>query len=207
VSTAAQPSSIDLSNYVADLQREVYDPNSTTNFANLQESDWVGHLADAFWEARLDGLLQGYICSDDGIITPLTTSGAPAGAWTSNPQAQNWSADYQWREMVQLVILYASFRIIRNALRGLRTAFAASAGAVRYEYQQSASMLTTIMQDVMNRRNMLLARLSDLGTTQVTMIDSIIARDQSLMQGMTYWVGAGDMIPGAYGAFGYDEPA
>jgi len=205
----ADPVVADLSNYTANLIREVADPASPTanGFGALTDDDLVGHLADASWDCRLDGLLQGYTCDEDGIITQISSTNAPPSnitALTSNPQLQNWSADGQWREMVQLIILYASFRILRNSLRNLRTAFAAAAGPVRYEYQQSAIMLTEIMKDVVNRRNVVLARLSDLGTTTVTVIDSIMARDDSLMSGATYWVTSGDMLPSSY-VYGFSQ--
>lgn len=204
----AAPVLADLSNYVANLQREVMDPSTaaSTQFTTLTDDDWTGQLSDAFWEARLDGLLQGYVCDDSGIITLISTTNSPAnpGQPYANNQNMNWSADGQIREQVQLIILYASFRILRNTLRNIRTQFAASAGSVKFEYAQSATLLTQLMADIMNRRNMILARLSDLGTTQVTMIDTIIARDQSLMDQVTYWVGGGELMPGVYGGQGYD---
>jgi hypothetical protein len=206
----------DLSNYTANLQREVMDPSTpaTSQFTDLTDDDWLGHLADAFWEARLDGVLKGYTCDDNGIIyTTDTVVVPPASATALGPpdpaqpyatsMSLSWSADGQAREMVQLVILYASFRLLRNQLRAVRTAFAASAGPTRFEYQQSASLLTEIMRDIVNRRNLILARLSDLGTTQVSVIDSIMARDESLMSQLTYWVAAGDLMPHGHGLYGY----
>ena len=206
----------DLSNYTANLQREVMDPSAAANtqFTTLTDDDWLGHLADAFWEARLDGVLKGYTCDDNGIIYTTDTVVTPPASATplgppdpaqpyAVPSALSWSADGQAREMVQLIILYASFRILRNMLRSIRTAFSAAAGPTRYEYQQSASLLTEIMRDIVNRRNLVLARLSDLGTTQVSVIDSIMARDESLMTQLTYWTANGDMYPNTYSRYGY----
>jgi hypothetical protein len=217
MSVAPSPIVADLSNYVANLQREVMDPTAPadTQFTSLTDDDWTGHLSDAFWECRLDGVLHGYTCDDNGIIYTIGTV-VPAGSASAtalgppDPMQQfavntnmSWSADGQAREMVQLVILYASFRILRNMLRTIRTAFSASAGPTRFEYQQSASLLTEIMKDVVNRRNLILARLSDLGTTPVSVIDGIMARDESLMGELTYWVAAGDILPQSYGLYGY----
>jgi hypothetical protein len=219
MSAAPSPIVADLSNYTANLQREVMDPTvaAEAQFTSLTDDDWLGHLSDAFWEARLDGVLKGYTCDDNGIIytvgTVVAAGSASATALGPPDPAQqyavntnmSWSADGQAREMVQLVILYASFRILRNMLRAMRTAFSAAAGPTRFEYQQSASLLTEIMRDVVNRRNLILARLSDLGTTQVSVIDSIMARDESLMDQLTYWVGAGDLLPQSRGLYGYGE--
>jgi hypothetical protein len=205
MSTAANPVLADLSNYVANLQREVMDPTlaATTQFTTLLDDDWVGYLSDGFWEARLDGLLQGYFCDENGIITGIGVFNAanPVQSAASS-QNMNWSADGQVREMVQLVILYASFRLMRNTLRGLRTMFSASAGPVKFEYQQSASVLAAIMKDIVDRRNLILARLSDLGSTQVSVIDSIMARDSSLMYQDTYWVTGGDSYPNSRDGYG-----
>jgi hypothetical protein len=207
MSSTSAPVLVDLSNYVPNLQREVMDPSiaATSQFTTLQETDWLGHLADAFWEARLDGVLQGYYCDENGLITGVSTTNYPANPSQpyANNQNMNWSADGQVREMVQLVILYASFRLIRNTLRNLRTSFSTAAGPVRYEYQQAATVLTGIFQDIINRRNLILARLSDLGTTPVAVIDSIIARDESLRDQLTYWVSGGDLFPNVYGLYGY----
>jgi hypothetical protein len=218
MSVAPSPIVADLSNYIPNLQREVMDPTAAANtqFTSLTDDDWVGHLSDAFWEARLDGVLHGYTCDDNGIIYTVGTVVVPPASATDlgppDPAQQyavntnmSWSADGQAREMVQLVILYASFRILRNMLRTIRTAFSASAGPTRFEYQQSASLLTEIMRDVVNRRNLILARLSDLGTTYVSVIDSVMARDESLMSQLTYWVASGDLLPQSRGLYGYSE--
>lgn len=197
---------VDLARFIPSLQREVDAPGNNS-FVNATSADWLGNLADAFWEARLDGLLQGYTCDDNGVITEI---GATPNSLDDpvqiyqGPTERNWSADGQLREMVQLVVLYASFRVLRNTMRNLRTAFSATAGPVKFEYQQSATLLTEVMKDIVNRRNLILARLSDLGTTQVFEIDSIIARDESLMTQATYWVASGNLMPGSYGAYGYD---
>jgi hypothetical protein len=212
VSVAPSPIVADLSQYTANLQREVMDPSTpaSTQFTSLTDDDWVGHLADAFWEARLDGVLHGYTCDDNGIIylvgTVVAAGSASATALgPADPTQQyavstnmSWSADGQAREMVQLIILYASFRILRNTMRSLRTAFSASAGPARFEYQQSASLLTEIMKDVVNRRNLILARLSDLGTTMVSVIDSVMSRDEAYLADSTYWVASGDRSPAPY---------
>ena len=109
------------------------------------------------------------------------------------------------RDWIQLVILYASFRIIRNTLRDLKTNFIAQAGSVRYESAQSANLLVEIMKDIVNRRDIVLMRLSDLGATNVVVIDSIMARDQSIMQQFTYWVGGGPTIPDAYRTYSLER--
>lgn len=180
--------SVDLTTYTQALQTEVSPPGGN-NFPTATIDDWINTLLNAFWEARLDGLLATFTMDANGIITPVLT--------TSPPQPDIG------RDMIQLIVLYGSFAVIRNSLRSLRTMFSATAGPVKFEYQQSANVLAEIMKDLITRRDILLTRLSDLGSTTVTMIDSIIARDQSIMFQNTYWVGQGDNIPGGlYGLTG-----
>lgn len=177
--------SVDLSNYVDSLKREV-SPPGVDDFPAAVDSEWIGNLADAFWEARLDGLLATFTCDENGIVTPLVTQSPPL------PD--------MGRDMVQLVVLYASFRILRNTLRGLRTEFSASAGPVHFQYQQSANLLTELIKDLINRRDIILARLSDLGTAPVYVIDGILARDDALRYGDITFVASGNYLPdwGAY---------
>jgi hypothetical protein len=81
--------SVDLGDFIESLKREV-NPPGTDDFPDALEDEWVGNLSDAFWEARLDGLLTPYT-ETDGVVTPIDPTGAEFG-----------------RDMVQLVILYAS---------------------------------------------------------------------------------------------------
>jgi hypothetical protein len=174
---------VDLADYTDNLQREVNAPGADS-WPTATDAEWLGQLADAFWEARLDGLLEGFTCDADGLVTPVV----PVGV---DPATQ----PDMGRDMVQLVILYASFRVIRNTLREMQTLFVAQAGSVRYETAHSASLLVEIMKDIVARRDILLVRLSDLGSTNVMVIDAIAARDRSMLRQITYWVAAGDLMP------------
>jgi hypothetical protein len=177
---------VDLANYVDSIRREV-NPPGVEDFPNATDTEWTGRLADAFWEARLDGLLVGFTCDENGLVIPMVPQGIDPSTLPD-----------MGRDMVQLVVLYASFQAIRNTLRDLRTAFTAQAGPVRFDYQHSANLLVEIMKDLINRRDIILMRLSDLGSTNVTVIDSIAARDRSFVDQMTYWVSSGDLLPGPW---------
>lgn len=188
------PTSIaDMGDYITNLQREVQPPG-TVEFPNATDDDWLGNMIDGFWEARLDGLLQGYTMDENGKLYHITTmnQNLPDVAQpTQGPQFQNWEADGQTRETVQLVIFYAGYRILRNQLRTLRTQFRAAAGPVSFEYQQSASMLVELMRDLVNRRDIVLRRLSDLGVVPTYYIDALTSRDLAIQNQSTYWIGAG----------------
>lgn len=176
---------VDLGDFIASLQAEV-SPPGTNDFPTATDDEWLAQLQNAFWSARLDGLLARWTCDENGIITPLVVTEPDIG-----------------RDMIQLVVLYGSFAVLRNALRGLRTMFSATAGPVKFEYQQSANLLVALMKDLITRRDIILARLSDLGSANSYVIDAIIARDESLIYGNTYWVNSGDPHPGSlYGLNG-----
>jgi hypothetical protein len=214
--------SIDMSDYIYALQTEVTGAGST-DFSTVTDDTWLNYLLCAFWSARLDGLLWGFTCDENGIITPMAISTNnisnglyPSGGWPDNgypssttfstvttPSGSTVTLPDIGRDMIQLIVLYASFVVIRNELRDIKTQFRVAAGSVSYEYQQSANLLVEIMKDIVNRKDIILMRLSDLGSSSVTVIDSIIARDQSLLEQSTYWVASGNLYPGSSG-YGYD---
>lgn len=160
---------VDLGDLIEPLQREVSPPGEDL-FPNATEDEWLGNLQDAFWDARLDGLLEGYT-EVDGSVTPVSGTTEMA------------------RELQQIVVLYAGVRIVRNHLRALNTLFRAKAGPVEFEQQKSANLLTDLLAELRDRRKTLLIRLGDLGLTDSYYIDALVARDQSLGWGDTFWWG------------------
>lgn len=178
--------SVDLSDYIVALQTEVSAPG-VNDFPTATDDEFLNTLMNAFWSARLDGLLATFTCDENGIVDPLVIQDPPL-------------ADIG-RDMIQLVILYGSFTILRNVLRGLRTAFSASAGPVKFEYQQSANLLVEIIKEMIERRDVILIRLSDLGSAPVYVIDAIMARDDALRFGDTTWVGNGSNYQPEWGSY------
>lgn len=165
---------VDLSDLVEVLKREVSVPGGEeSTFPNADDSSWLGHIQDAFWDVRLDGMIPGYQESD-GIVTPIDTSD-----------------DDLSRDLQQLVVLYAGIRIVRNQLRQIQTQFRAKAGPVEYETQQSATLLKDILAELHKRRAVVLERLSDLGSVEDYYIDAIAQRDYALGYGDTSWPGFG----------------
>lgn len=159
---------VDLSDLV-DLLRSEVDAPGEDSFPEAVEDDWVNQLRSGFWEVVLDGVLTNYTESD-GIVTP--TSGT-----TDLP-----------RDIQQLVIFYAGVRVIRNKLRTMGTAFRAKAGPVEYETQNSAQVFKSILDELVRKRNTVLSRLSDLGYADTYYIDMIIARDESIAYGDSWFV-------------------
>jgi hypothetical protein len=166
--------SVNLADLIPSVKREVAPPGSEeTLFPGANNSVWLGHLMDGFWEARYNGLLPLWESNGSGIVTPF------------DPQ----SGDLP-RELQQVVVFFAGFRILRNALMQKQTSFHARAGDVEYQTQYSASTLRDVLKSLTEQRAILLTRLSDLGFVSPVYIDAIIARQDSIVNGLTYWVGA-----------------
>lgn len=158
---------VSLEDLIPSLEREVSPPGEDL-FPDATESEWLGNLQDAFWDARLDGLLEDYTESG-GSVTPVSGS-----------------EDIP-RDLQQLVVLYAGIRVVRNHLRALNTLFRSKAGPVEFETQKSAQLLKSILDELHSRKNLILTRLSDVGSVDSYYIDALIARDESLEWGDSYW--------------------
>lgn len=171
---------VDLGDLVDSLKREV-SPPGVEMFPDASEDDFLGNLQDAFWEARLDGMLAGYEERD-----AVVSSGFVLVGDAYEPLDEN--ADLG-RDLQQLIVLYAGIRIIRNDLRNLNTTFRSKAGPVEFETQKSAQVLKGILDELRTRRNIVLERLSDLGSVPSYYIDSLRARDDALGWSNIDWIG------------------
>lgn len=151
---------VDLSDFVESLRREVTPPGSDL-FTDVDDTVMTGYLADAFWEARLDGFLGVWVANEDGLVTPMETGG-----------------DDLPRELIGLVILYAGVKILRNRLMNLNTAFSAKAGPVEYEVQNSANLLTEMLKQLKEAKDRILEQV-DLAPTNTYYFDAYTARNSS----------------------------
>lgn len=149
--------SVDLSEFVPSLRREVTPPGSDL-FNDVSDDVFTGYLADAFWEARLDGFVKTWTCDDDGVVVPLTGN------------------DSFPRELVGLLLLYGGIKILRNQIMNLNTAFKAKAGSVEYEVENSANVLTELLKQLEARRKEL---LEDVEATPTFYYDAYLIRGHS----------------------------
>ncbi len=161
--------SVDLGDLVASIKLEV-SPPGVDLFPEATDEEWTDRLANAFWNARIDGMLTGYV-EADGLITP--TSGT-----TDMP-----------RDLQQVIVFMAAYNAIYLKLLNTRTSFRAKAGAVEYETQNSATVLKDLSDSLRQRYLILLQRLADLGYVDTYVIDAVVARDSSLADRTTWWVG------------------
>jgi len=158
---------VDLSDYVGSLRREVT-PLGSTLFASVSDDTLISYLADAFWEARLDGFLTKWTSDVDGIVTPVAESGADI------TQAE-----------IALIVLYAGVRILRNQILNTNTGFRAKAGPVEFEQQSSATMLAEMLKQLRDRKNQILDQALQVGTS-VAVFDAYSTRS---LEWSSYWGG------------------
>lgn len=160
---------VDLSDeqYIASLQREVI-PLGSTLFSSVGEDQWLGYLTDAFWEARLDGFLAGYVADEDGIVTN-----------------ESGGADLD-RRYIALIVLYAGIRVLRNRILNMNTGFRAKAGPVEFEQQNSATMLAEMLKQLRATKERIIEELDTSEETAVLYLDALSTR---VFDSSSYWGG------------------
>jgi hypothetical protein len=160
---------LDLGDLIEDLLTEVNPPGSNL-FPDATDDDWLSNLRNAFWETTLDGLISGYD-EADGVVT----------------QADGGTEDLS-RDLQQIIIYYAGIRILKNRLSNLNTMFRSKAGPVEFETQNSATLLKSLLDEAVRRRDFWLAKISDLSNTTTVYIDAYNARNNSMYYGDIIWV-------------------
>lgn len=155
---------VDLADFVDSLKREVI-PLGSGLFADVNDDQWTAYLSDAFWEARLDGFMEGYAADEDGLIE-ATSSG---------------ELD---RRYVALVVLYAGIRVLRNRILNMNTGFRAKAGPVEFEQQNSATMLAEMLKQLRSTKDRILQELDEAEATSVLALDAFSVR---LFDSGSYW--------------------
>ena len=93
------------------------------------------------------------------------------------------------RGVVQLVVLYAGFRIILNDFRNKRASFRAKAGPVEYETSQAATVLRDVLKAIQDKIKLVLANVSDYADgTSVAVFDSVIESSYAMATRDQWWV-------------------
>lgn len=184
---------VDLSDYVETVRREVAPPGSTA-FNGVTDDVFTGYLSDAFWEVKLDGFIEPYLCDADGIVIPISDPQAPNIANGFTPSAFDPATDMP-RDQVALVCLYAGIKIIRNRLLETSSRTRAKAGPVEFEQDFSANLLVEMLKELQAVRN----RLLYLKTynQDVSLIDAFSARSASAAAYSGYLY---DWYAGAFGS-------
>lgn len=165
---------VDLTAYVPSLLREVQPPG-TSLYAGVGEADWVQYLADGFWEARLDGFLEGFVVAQGGFGSYELLP--PTGMADSAPEV---------RMAISLMVMYAGIRVLRNRILNTNTSFRAKAGPVEFEQQNSATMLAEMLKQLRMTKDRILEQL-DAGMTPTLVLD---AYSQRVFSPLSYGGGA-----------------
>jgi len=149
----------DLADFIDSLRREVT-PLGSEPFSAVADDTWTGYLADAFWEARLDGLLSGFVADTDGVVTPDLP-----------------------RELVALVVLYAGVRVLRNRILSIASSTRYKAGPVEYETSASATALTELLRQLAAIKKRIVDAAADPaltgGITPAFLVDAFTVRQVS----------------------------
>jgi hypothetical protein len=159
---------VDLGDLVEFIKVEV-NPPGVDLFPTATDDEWLTRLRNAFWTARMDGFFPSFT-EADGSVLPLT----------AGPDMD--------RELQQVIVFLAGYTAVMNELRNKRASFRAKAGAAEFETTQAATVLTAQSQALREQLQRILFRLSDMGVTPVEVIDSLVARTESLGAGITSWV-------------------
>lgn len=164
---------VELADLIDSLKREV-NPPGTDLYPNATDDDWLGHLADAFWEARIMGFqpLIGFTVDPDAFTVDPITVGQP-----------DLTRDFQ-----QLIVLYAGYRITLTQFQNLNARFHAKAGPVEIEVEKSANTLKAVLDAIKQRIDIVLTRLSDVGGTSVEILDAIIENTYTIATRGQWWV-------------------
>lgn len=183
---------VDLNDLVDNFKREV-SPPGTDLYPDATDASWSGSLTDAFWEIRLYGFLAGFeedaasrggpVEFGEGIVTPI---GAIDGY--DDPTGYAPGQDLP-RDLQQLIILWAGWKVVLNQMQNLSSMFRAKAGPVEVETQHAASVLKTILDQLKNKIDFITANLSTFGVgTNVAAFDALVESTYNLTTGMAWWV-------------------
>lgn len=164
--------SVDLEDLVPDLIVELNQPG-TDQYPTVSTTEWVAYLRNGFWNAYLDGLMNGWTESDGLVV-----------------KQNDPTADAMGRDQQQIIILYAFLNVIKNQIIQLNTVFRAQAGPVEYEVQKSAQVFRALLDDLNTRLNRIIERLADDGSaTDIHYVDTYGARQTAIAYGYIDWVG------------------
>lgn len=183
---------VDLSDLIDPLKREV-SPPGTDLYPTATDDNWLGNLTDAFWEIRLYGFLAGFeenaaarggpVDFGEAIVTPI-------GADEDYDDTTGYVAGEDLgRELQQLIVLWAGWKIVLNQMQNLTTTFRSKAGPVEFETQRSASVLKGVLDQLKAKIDFITGNLSVYGQgTNTAVFDAIVERTYSQVLGDVWWV-------------------
>lgn len=164
-----------LSSMIPMMSRELNAPG-TEQYPDLLGGDYLGYIADGFWDARLAGTLMDYTIVDGADLAVPEAAGSD---WITD---QSTKVDDLPTEYQYMVILFAGTRLLRNKILTLAVNFKATAGPVDYEQQASATTLRAVLASLERRLNELKTMYSESFTPSAMFyMDGTLQRVQSEM--------------------------
>lgn len=165
---------VELSTLVDSLKRAVSPPGQD-NYSGVTDTQWVGYLTDAFWQARLSGLLTGYE-ENNAEVSP------------TKPGKPDLTGD-----QLQLVVFFAAYNIALTAFQNTNSLYRAKSGPVEYEVQKSAQTQKALLDALKARMDYILKNLSALDAktkTSVVAFDAVIESSyETAIGGSTWYLG------------------
>lgn len=163
---------VDIGELIDPLRREL-SPPGTNLYPNATDDEYIGYLQDAFWEARLQGLLAGYTLDPDDDTSII-------------PQSGTTDLGREWQ---QLIVLFAGYRVTLTQFQNLNSGFRAKAGPVEFEQQKSATTLKGLLDAYKERMKAVLAVVPVEGhTAYVAAFTGYLERTYAIATGDQWFV-------------------
>ncbi len=159
------------------MKRELNAPG-TEQYPDLLGGDYLGYIADGFWDTRLAGMLFEYTLVDGLLLdTPLIEG-------KSYITDQATKVDDLPEQFQYMIVIFAGARLLRNKILTLAVNFTAQAAGVEYEQQASATTLRAILSNLERRVRELKVMYSDeFSPGAMAYMDGVLQRAESDMQG------------------------
>ncbi len=162
-----------LTDMIPMLTRELNAPG-TEQYPDFGGGDYLGYIADGFWDVRLATMLTDYTILDGADLTTPLLSG------TDYITDQSTKAADLPTQFQLMVVIFAGARLLRNKILTLAVNYKATAASVDYEQQASATTLRAILASLQRRMDELkIVYSDDFSPGQMTYIDGPLQRAQS----------------------------
>ena len=162
---------------ISDLRTQLSREINIPGFEQLPEitnAQMDGYIADAFWEARLVGMLGTYTLTDGSELA------TPPGESVIKLTADDGDLA-EWLQM--LVVIVAGLRILRMKMLNLAVNFKAVGGPAEYEQQASATTLRAVLAILQARYDELKSLYStEFPSGAFVYFDAELQRESSLIQ-------------------------
>lgn len=158
----------------AALRRQV-NLTGVARVPDITATEIDGHILDGFWSLRLRNLLPGYSVVEGSELEPVATG-------TFFVQTSDY--DEPFPELLQrLVVMMATFNILRIAILNLAVNFRARSGPAEYEQQASATTLRAILQSMEDELG-LLVETGTIGSGLFVYFDGVLQARYAELAGL-----------------------